>query len=195
LSIPLAVGQRVLVAGPSRSGRSSALVTVGEALLARGRRVLAVCPRRSPLSAWAQSRGCTQLTQHDAAELIEARRHDPDLCLLVDDAEALEASPVEPALVEAARIIEGTAGLIAVGAELARANAAFRGLVPEIVRDGCGLVLQPTSPADGDLLGVRLELPVERRPGRGYLVREGTPVPVQVGLPDVASSPTPATRV
>jgi S-DNA-T family DNA segregation ATPase FtsK/SpoIIIE len=199
LSIPLDEVRRVLVTGPGRSGRSSALVTIGEALLTRGRAVLAVCPRRSPLSAWAQSHGCTHLTQHDAAELVTARRRDPDLCILVDDAEAVDATPVEAALVEAVRLVEGTAaGVIAVGADLERANAAFRGLVPETTRDGCGLVLQPTSPADGDVLGARLDVPVERRPGRGYLVRDGVAEPVQVGRPSpagAAASATPARPV
>ncbi|MFM6848715.1 MAG: FtsK/SpoIIIE domain-containing protein, partial [Terrabacter sp.] len=182
LSLPLGSVQRLLVAGPSRSGRSSALVTLGEAMLARGRHVLTVCPRRSPLSEWARARRLPHLSQHDAAELVTARRLDPDLCLLVDDGDAVDASPVEPALVEATRLVEGTRGFVAVAADLGRANAAFRGLVPEISRDGCGLLLQPGSPTDGDVLGTRLDVPVERRPGRGYLVLDGTAQPAQVGL-------------
>ncbi|NUO92536.1 MAG: FHA domain-containing protein, partial [Dermatophilaceae bacterium] len=81
LSLPLGSVRRLLVAGPSRSGRSSTLVTLGEALLHRGRPVLTVCPRRSPLSDWARARGLPHLSQHDAGELVAARRLDPDLCL------------------------------------------------------------------------------------------------------------------
>ncbi len=182
LALPLGTVRRLLVAGPGRSGRSSALVTMGEALVARGRSVLTVCPRRSPLSDWARAHDVPHLSQHDAAELVAARRLDPDLCLLVDDAESVDGNPVEAALVEATRLVDATRGLVAVGADLARANAAFRGLVPEVSRDGCGLLLQPGSPTDGDVLGTRLDVPVERRPGRGYLVLDGTTEPVQVGL-------------
>jgi S-DNA-T family DNA segregation ATPase FtsK/SpoIIIE len=182
LSVPLRTTHRLLVAGPGRSGRSTALVTLGEALLARGRPVVAVCPRRSPLSGWALSRGIAPLSQHDCAELVAARRLDPDLCVLVDDVESVDGSPVEAALVEVARLAEGTNGFLAVSADLARANASFRGLLPEVSRDGCGLLLQPISPADGDVLGVRVDVPVERRPGRGYLVLDGVARPVQVGL-------------
>ncbi|GAB3875443.1 FtsK/SpoIIIE domain-containing protein [Terrabacter terrigena] len=197
LSIPLAAVRRILVAGPSRSGRSTALVTIGEALLARGRSVLTVCPRRSPLSSWALSRGVTHLSQQDAADLVAARRVDPDLCFLVDDAESVDGSPVEPALVEVVRLLDSTEGLVAVSADLARANAAFRGLVPEISRDGCGLLLQPASPTDGDVLGTRLDVPVERRPGRGHLVLDGVAQPVQVGvvgLEGLATTPAPSAR-
>ncbi len=191
LSLPVRTVQRLLVAGPSRSGRSSALVTLGEALLARGRSVLTVCPRRSPLSEWARARDVPHLSQHDDVELVEARRLDPDLCLLVDDGDAVDASPVEAALVEATRLVDTTRGLVALSADLARANAAFRGLVPEVSRDGCGLLLQPGSPTDGDVLGARLDVPVERRAGRGYLVLEGIAQPAQVGL-TVLESPSPA---
>ncbi|GAB2747704.1 FtsK/SpoIIIE domain-containing protein [Terrabacter koreensis] len=189
LALPLGTVRRLLVAGPGRSGRSSALVTIGEALVARGRSVLTVCPRRSPLSDWARAQGLPHLSQHDAAELVAARRLDPDLCLLVDDAEAVDGSPVEAALVEATRLVDPTHGLVAVGADLARANAAFRGLVPEVARDGCGLLLQPSTPTDGDVLGTRLDVPVARRPGRGYLVLDGAAEPVQVGLTGLVTTP------
>lgn len=195
LSVPLSSVDRLLVAGPSRSGRSSALVTIGEALRARGRSVLTVCPRRSPVSIWALTHGLPALSHHDAAELVAARRLDPDLCILVDDAESVDGSPVEPALLEAARLVENTDGFIAVSADLARANAAFRGLVPEISRTGCAVLLQPASPTDGDVVGARLDVPVGRRPGRGYLVLDGVAEPVQVGLVGALGTPSTASTV
>lgn len=189
---PLAIGsghRRILVAGTSRSGRSTALAALGERLLAGGRRVVTICPRRSPLSMWSETHGCTAVTTHDDVGLVAARRSDPDLCLLVDDVELVDGSPVEEALVQATGLVDGTEGLVAVAAELARANAAFRGLVPEVARDGCGLLLGPVSPTDGEVLGVRLELPVERRPGRGFLVVDGVAQPFQTGRVDGAATP------
>ncbi|WP_344065089.1 FtsK/SpoIIIE domain-containing protein [Terrabacter lapilli] len=192
--------RRFLVAGPPRSGRSTTLTTLGERLVRQGRHVTALCARRSPLAAWAGARGVRVLAPDDATELIELRRGDPDLCVLVDDVEVVEGKPVEAALVETVRLVGETDGLVAVAAELARANSAFRGLVPEVARDGCGLVLGATIPADGDVLGARLDPAMARRPGRGHLVVDGQAVPVQVArldlerpLPDLpATSSTPA---
>jgi S-DNA-T family DNA segregation ATPase FtsK/SpoIIIE len=124
------------------------------------------------------------LTQQDDADLVRIRQDDPDLCLLIDDAELVDGSPAEAALVEAARLVDGTGGVVVVGADLARANAAFRGLVPEVARDGVGILLGSTSPSDGDVLGVRLEVETTRRPGRGHLVVDGRATPLQVALLD-----------
>lgn len=196
--------RRLLVAGPPRSGRSTTLTTLGERLVRQGRHVTALCARRSPLATWAGARGVRVLAPDDATELIELRRGDPDLCLLVDDVELVEGKPVEAALEEIVRLVGETDGIVAVAAELARANSAFRGLVPEVARDGCGLVLGATSPADGDVLGARLDPAMARRPGRGHLVVDGQAVPAQVArldlgrpLPDLPATPanlaTPAT--
>lgn len=189
--------RRFLVAGTARSGRSTTLTTMGERLVQQRRRVLALCPRRSSLALWAQTRGLRVLTPQDAAELIAARRRDPDLCLLVDDVELVDGSPVEAALLEAARLVDETDGLIAVAAELARANGAFRGLVPEVARGGRGLILGASSPADGDVLGTRLDVTAVRRPGRGQLVVDGRVLPIQVArldsdqpLPRLTPAPT-----
>jgi len=193
---PASGHRRFLVAGPPRSGRSTTLTTLGERLVRQGRHVTALCARRSPLASWAGARGVRVLAPDDATELIELRRGDPDLCLLVDDVELVEGKPVEAALVETVRLVGETDGLVAVAAELARANSAFRGVVPEVARDGCGLVLGATSPTDGDVLGARLDPPIARRPGRGHLVVDGQAVPAQVArldlerpLPDLPVTP------
>ncbi|GAA2742756.1 FtsK/SpoIIIE domain-containing protein [Terrabacter aerolatus] len=188
-SLPLEDGRRrVLVAGPHRSGRSSALAAIGAGLVARGRRVAVVRPRRSPLSAWATTAGMLQLTHLDADDLIAARRADPDLCVLVDDGELVDGSPVERALTELVRLVDTTEGVIVLAAELSRANGAFRGLVPEVARDGLGVLLGATAPSDGDVLGVRLNPDTVRRPGRGHLVVDGCATAVQVALLEAPSS-------
>jgi S-DNA-T family DNA segregation ATPase FtsK/SpoIIIE len=58
----------------------------------------------------------------------------------------------------------------------------FRGLSVLARRSGQGVLLQPSSYADGDLLGVRLPTTVigERIPGRGVIVHDGVSEPVQV---------------
>ncbi|MEW1955085.1 FtsK/SpoIIIE domain-containing protein [Terrabacter sp. NPDC080008] len=195
LGLTLSAGhRRFLVAGPARTGRSTTLATLGERLVQHGRHVVAVCPRRSPLSAWAEGRTVPVLDPRDASDLVALRREDPDLCLLVDDVELVDGGPVEVALVEATRLVDATDGLIAVSAELSRANGAFRGLVPEVARDGCGLVLGATAPSDGDVLGVRLDPSTVRRAGRGHLVTDGRVLPTQVARAESGLLPPTHTR-
>ncbi len=189
--LPLGPGRRrLVVAGPNRSGRSSSLATIGAGLLEQGRHLAVVSPRRSALSAWASATGCQQLTQHDADDLIAARRSDPDLCLLVDDVELVDGSPVEAPLVGVARLVDDTDGVLVVASELARANAAFRGLVPEVARDGFGILLGASVPADGDVLGVRIDPERIRRPGRGHLVVDGCATAIQVAQLDPTTAVT-----
>jgi S-DNA-T family DNA segregation ATPase FtsK/SpoIIIE len=189
--LPLGPGRRrLVVAGPNRSGRSSSLATIGAGLLEQGRHLAVISPRRSALSAWASATGCQHLTQHDAADLIAARRSDPDLCLLVDDVELVDGSPVEAPLVEVARLVDDTQGVLVVAGELARANGAFRGLVPEVARDGFGILLGASVPADGDVLGVRLDPERIRRPGRGHLVVDGCATTIQVAQLDPTTALT-----
>ena len=189
--LPLGPGRRrLVVAGPNRSGRSSSLATIGAGLLEQGRHLAVVSPRRSALSAWAGATGCQQLTQHDADDLIAARRSDPDLCLLVDDVELVDGSPVEAPLVGVARLVDDTDGVLVVASELARANAAFRGLVPEVARDGFGILLGASVPADGDVLGVRIDPERIRRPGRGHLVVDGCATAIQVAQLDPTTAVT-----
>ncbi|MFC7594736.1 FtsK/SpoIIIE domain-containing protein [Terrabacter sp. GCM10028922] len=189
LPVDVSVHRRWLVAGTPRSGRSSALATLGEQLVANGRSVVAVCPRRSPLWVWAQTRACRVLAPGDGDVLVAARRRDPDLCILVDDVELVERTAVEEALLQTARLVDDTDGLVAVAADLARAGTAFRGLVPEIARDGCGLILSPSAPSDGDVLGVRLDDTGRHRAGRGFLVTDGQAHRFQVALADLTELP------
>jgi hypothetical protein len=57
------------------------------------------------------------------------------------------------------------------------------GLAAAARRSRQGLVLCPEGYADGDVLGVTLPRGTPARPGRGYLVRDGRAVRVQVATP------------
>ncbi|WP_323099380.1 FtsK/SpoIIIE domain-containing protein [Intrasporangium sp. YIM S08009] len=179
--------RRLLVAGPARAGRSSALAVLARGLVAAGRPVVVLATPRSPLHGLLDDTGCTVLGPADRDAFVSARRADPDLCVVVDDVERFDGTPLGEAVLEACGLLDATDGLVVGSADLARATAAFRGLVPEIARDGHGLLLGAGSAADGDLLGARLEGPFERRAGRGHLVRDGQTVPVQV----VRAEPAP----
>ena len=172
--------RRILVAGAPRAGTSNALALVVAQLVRAGRHVAVVTPRRPPLGRWADSPELSSFGPHDVDALVERCQGHPELCVVVDDADQLEGSPIERALVEYAQLVHETRGLVIAGTDLARANASFRGLVPEVARDGIGLVLGPRSPTDGDVLGVRLATGGARGPGRGFLVSGGRCIPTQV---------------
>jgi S-DNA-T family DNA segregation ATPase FtsK/SpoIIIE len=149
-------------------------------LTAAGRDVAVIATRRSPLQTLVTEEGVHLLTPHDDLRFIDLRRAHPDLAVLIDDAEAVEGSDLERALVECVELVDDSGGLVWASADTARANAAFRGLVPAVARDGSGLVLCPTGPADGDCLQARPD-PVGRAiPGRGSLVLDSRCLPLQV---------------
>ncbi|MEV4741010.1 FtsK/SpoIIIE domain-containing protein [Streptomyces sp. NPDC049555] len=164
--------EHALIAGPQRSGRSTALCTV--ARLAAAARVVAFAPRRSPLRDLAGP--VTVVTAYEA--LAEALAGGPAL-LLVDDADTVDdtAGVLERWLTTA----PAGSHLIAAG----RADALRRayGHWTQPARDSrCGILLMPDHDLDGDLLGT--ELPRHDRmqplPGRGYLVVDGVASGVQV---------------
>ncbi|MEO5743973.1 MAG: FtsK/SpoIIIE domain-containing protein, partial [Terracoccus sp.] len=177
---PATSGRRLLVAGPARSGRSTTLALIAQQLVAAGRPVAVVTGRRSRLLELAGLPGLHLLAAADTDTFVELRRATPELGILVDDAENLCSTPMEAALLEATTLVDGAEGVVVVTAETQRALGLFRGLVPEVSRDGCGIMLSPTSAADGDLLRVRLDVPTQRRPGFGFVVADGSCTSVQV---------------
>jgi DNA segregation ATPase FtsK/SpoIIIE, S-DNA-T family len=86
--------------------------------------------------------------------------------LLVDDSEELADSALDDALAQRAR--HGSSALV-VAARIEDVARAYRGLVAEIRRTRCVLLLQP-GPLDGELVGTRLQPGFSGGPpGRGVL--------------------------
>lgn len=178
----LAHGPGAVIAGPSRSGRSSALMTAARSLIARGTPVVAVAPRRSPLRELDGALAVLDGNADNLAEVVADRRH---YVVLVDDAELVNPdSPLGAALEEVLRsgrdgdhglLIAGTTGDLAV---------AYRGFAAETRKSRTGLLLAVQGQADGDLFTIRLPRgTVGGPPGRGFLVTTGTITPVQAALP------------
>lgn len=187
---PAASGRRLLVVGPARSGRSTTLALIAQQLVAAGRPVAVITGRRSRLAELAGLPGLHLLDAAARGGFVELRRATPGLGILVDDAENLVGTPMEDALLEATTLVDTAEGVVVVAADTQRALGLFRGLVPEVCRDGCGILLSPVSAADGDLLRVRVDVPSERRPGFGFVVADGSCTPVQVA--DAFALPAPA---
>lgn len=186
---PAVDGLVQLVAGHPGSGRSTTLLTAAHGALRRsGRPLVVVAPRPSPLRDLAGHPGVLAvLGAADAAPLQHALdRARDDGCpavVLVDDVEHLEGRPVDAVLQRLlAAAATGGEVVVAAGAtsELARR---FSGLVHQLRRPGAGVVLGPAGPMDGDVLSARLPVGPQM-PGRGYVVRRGGVLAVQVALVD-----------
>lgn len=177
----------LLVGGRDRSGRSAALRTCVESIVAAdpSARFTILAPRPSPLRELAgdgrvDSVAVTTRQIQDALAALPMAKG--RAVLVADDCEALpqEVSPGLNALLRAA----WDAGL----------KGIFAGRTSDLLRMyddwmrylrslQSGILLTP-EPPDGDLFEIRLPaVPMPRLPGRGYLVQGGTLVTVQVALP------------
>ncbi len=178
-----------VVAGPRRSGRSTALVVMARSLLSSGSSVLAMCPRPSPLRRLAGSPGVIGVLNGDSPpvgetlELINSL--DGPLTVLVDDAYLLHNSDLAELLEAIARdgpeqghvmVVAGT------GEDLARP---MRGFITETRQSRTGLLLCPESHLHGEVVGVRLPRSAvfSRPPGRGVLAATDRLLTVQVPWP------------
>jgi S-DNA-T family DNA segregation ATPase FtsK/SpoIIIE len=187
--------EHALIAGPPRSGRSSALIAIAATVLATPDppTVLAFAPRRSPL----RDLPAPVIVCSDYGQLEQLLAPiDGRALLLVDDADTV----TDPLGVLDRWISKSGAGRHAI---VAGRNDGIRrqyGMWTQKVRDGrCGVLLQPDYDLDGDLLGVALPrghrmTPV---PGRGYLVSDGALDGVQLVLAqaaDLAAQPVASGR-
>ncbi|GLK08534.1 FtsK/SpoIIIE domain-containing protein [Streptosporangium carneum] len=180
----LSHGPGAVVAGPSRSGRSSALMTAARSLLAHGTPVVLVTPRRSPLSTLADTAGVLAVLDANG-DLEGAVAGHERYVAIVDDAELISAdSSLGMALEQVLRTgRDSEHGLIA-GGTTGDMTTAYRGFVAEARKARTGLLLSVQSPADGDLFTIRLPRgAVGGPPGRGLLVTLGSVTPLQTALP------------
>lgn len=184
VEVDLSVGHLV-VAGPYRSGRSSALVSLAIAAsrLEQPPDLHLLAPRRSPL---------TDLTVWDS---VAVGRDDVELAIsglggmvsraskaviFLDDADDLfdtDDREFESVL----RAGRDTAVRFVIATEIQEAHRTFGGWFVEARKQRHALVLQPDADLDGDLFGARLPgTDVAIGPGRGYLISGGRTSLVQV---------------
>lgn len=182
--LDLEPGQSVLFAGPPGSGRTSALTMAAQWYLARGMRVLLAGPR--PTITWpdfgsvAEGMVVGRFGPGDGNALAAALTHvDGPFVVLVDDADSLVDSPLEAGLlaIDSARVVQIVAGCTDSLATI------YRGLIPQIRRSRCGLLLGAYTPVDGELFGIRVQAAVDPRPGRALMVTGRNTLRVQVATP------------
>jgi S-DNA-T family DNA segregation ATPase FtsK/SpoIIIE len=171
-------GPGFTIAGPPRSGRSTALVGLATSLLACGTTVCALSPRPSPLRDLA---GAVHLD--GAADLVRTLNAVTGaVAVVVDDAELLLGTPVADVLAQVLRDGRDAGHALVLAGGVEELAASFRGFAAEARKSRSGLLLGLTNHLDGELLGVRLpRSAVAPGPvGRGLLVRSGQLTPVQV---------------
>jgi len=182
VGLSLAEGDHVLVAGESRSGRSTVLATIATVVADHNEDVIitAIAPHRSPLRDIPEVD--LVITDPDVIDETLAGfpdRNGPQL-LLVDDADLIEKSVV---LAELATNRRPDLHVIAVGRRDLKRQ--YNHWANTLTKSRKGLWLQPSPGLDGDLWAT----PMPRRvtagmpQGRGFLVSEGVVELVQCAMP------------
>ncbi len=182
-------GPGFVVAGPARSGRSTALLTMAKSLLAGDSQLLVVTPRRSPLAALASHPQVIDVlgaaaNVADIDTACASSMTPNSLVIVMDDAELLANAPLADRMSEFLRTARDAGhAFIAAGTTEDLTNQ-YRGFMVDARRSRCGIILAPSLPSEGDLFGVRLSrgsfgtMPV----GRGLFVRRGRTTPVQIAF-------------
>ena len=181
-------GEHVVVAGPARSGKSTALWTIAESVK-QGRpsaQIVAAAGRRSTL------RNCPAIDRFAGssgeanalfAQVRVSGASEP-LFVLIDDAAGVD--DLDGAI--GGMLGASLPNLHVVAAENSDMMRSLYGHWTQTVRRSkVGLLLRPNIDLDGDLLGVTLprRSPVPLVAGRGYLVQNG-----EFDIVQVASSPS-----
>ena len=171
-----------LIAGPSRSGRSTALCVMAESLLRSGTELVIGAPMRTPLADLAGRPGVRGVVTGDSpAEAEFAALVDPGdgpVALLIDDAEAWRDVPCRDWLRQLIRAASGTRRAVVIAGEVSSVAMGFSGWQVEVKKNRRGALLSPPALGAGDLVGVRLP--------RGALAARVVPGVARVHLGDGA---------
>jgi S-DNA-T family DNA segregation ATPase FtsK/SpoIIIE len=185
----LDAGPGFVVAGPHRSGRSTTLATIADALRSTGWQVVAVSPRPSILRDHAnQVVDSHEAGLDDLLALANGR-----LAVMVDDAELITDSPVAGVLDRFIRTARDAGHIVVIAGSVDELAIGFRGFLVDARRARSGILLNPRSSLDGEVLGVRLPRSTGGAggtgpAGRGLLVVRGSITHLQVAVPSLPRS-------
>ena len=165
-----------MVVGPPRSGKTTALDTLIAAAppLVRGTVIVALHP-----STLTEPRpGCqTAVGAEEGADLLRrvGENAERDLLVVVDDLHDFADSSVDTALSELLPSARSRGLMVVASASADGARRAYGGALRQIRGNKTGLLLQPDSDVDGDIVGIRLPRVANAvwPPGRAYLVTGG----------------------
>ncbi|MDF9814920.1 FtsK/SpoIIIE domain-containing protein [Streptomyces sp. SPB162] len=180
-----------VIAGPARSGRSTALLTMTRSFLTAGTQIILATPRRqSPLRRLKHAPGVVGFFGTDdigSTELQEAlSRFDGPGVIIVDDAELLRNCDAGDVFQSVVRNATGKEVGLVIAGDAEDICSGFGGWQVEMKKARRGLLLSPQNMSDGDLVGVRLQrgsIGQAVQPGRGLLhLGDGEIRTVQVPL-------------
>jgi S-DNA-T family DNA segregation ATPase FtsK/SpoIIIE len=171
----------LVIAGPYRSGRSTAAATVTRGIrdTTPGVRCFLAAPRKSPLPDLDLWDGVAR-TDDEVVALLQALaerlgQSGPPLLLVLDDAGELAETAAEALLGTLVRRGRDEQLRIVAAFESASLRAGWQPWIKDLKKAGQGLLLDPNQDLDGDTLGVRLprRSSATYPPGRGYAVGAG----------------------
>jgi DNA segregation ATPase FtsK/SpoIIIE, S-DNA-T family len=172
-------GEHVLVAGPPRSGRTTALIRLAESWRQAHPEgaVYVIAPRRQhlPVGGWAETAAVDTVVA-----AVDASAASRPCLVVVDDAERVDDDRGGLA----ALVADRRAGLLVVAAGRPDALRTQYGHWTGVIRRGrTGLLMSMCADIDGDVLGELLPRhpPLPPRPGLGWVVGGGQRVLVQIG--------------
>ncbi len=142
--------------------------------------VVAPCP--GPLDALRHDRRLVSWRDSRSLTAGDLPSDCPSLAVVVDRADELLDTRADDLLRDFSRQVERQGGLLVVGACATTLVTRYRGVGTEVARERTGILLGPRSTLEGDLFGLRLRADPQAPPGRGYLVRRGRALPLQVAL-------------
>jgi len=149
-----------LIAGPSGSGRSTALAVMAESLLRTGTEIVIGSPSVSPLHGLLGRPGVRGLVNSpDPVEDELAALLDPGdgpVVLILDDGEAWRECRAREWLRAYVRTGSGRRRGLILGGEISSVAMGFSGWQAEVKKNRRGALLSPPELNNGDLVGVRL---------------------------------------
>ena len=149
-----------LVAGPSKSGRSTMLAVMTESLLRGGTQVVILAPRPSVLRDFAGRDGVRAvLTGAEVTEEELAPHLDPDgtpVVLVVDDGELVADAPAKTWLRAYLRTAADNRRGLILGGDASEVAGGFSGWQVDVKKSRRGALLSPQDRFDGDLVGASL---------------------------------------
>lgn len=190
LGVDLAgVASSFAVLGPPGSGRSNTLSGLAVSLLAGGTSLVLITPRDTPLRMLERHPQATLLSMPDPGEdVLKAAldRIPGPKVVMIDDADLVMMAAADKLLKEI--IVSGRdngTGFV-FAASIDGFQSGMGGWPTAARRARRGLLIEPRSIGDGDLIGVRLSHNITRatpKPGRAWTTGPGaTPVAVQIPL-------------
>ncbi|WP_194894436.1 FtsK/SpoIIIE domain-containing protein [Catenulispora pinisilvae] len=149
-----------LIAGPSGSGRSTALGVMAESLLRTGAEIVIGAPSATPLSALVGRPGVRGLVNaSDPVEEELSALLDPGegpVVLIIDDGEAWRECRAREWLRAYVRSGSGRNRGLILGGEIGSVAMGFSGWQAEVKKNRRGALLSPPELSNGDLVGIRL---------------------------------------